>query len=647
MPTLGIENLGIVSATPTPTQTNANPTQTNANVTATDATTTDAATKNSTITDKNIKNKTTIPLSMVTRSKLQLNNATTLELPQFGIQSAELNNTTSLQLQKFGLPTLSLSVPPTIISKSITDLPPAPKSIKDAISTTNPFHLQWKHAIDKEMMEMISRDVFKSLSRRQRNKARNKAIPSMFVFRATRELDNTVKFKARLVALGNKQIKHINYERHSSPTLSMRNFNIIVCISTILGWDGEHIDVGNAYLEALAEDELYMTLPKQYTDNKIIEVKLGHNIYGLKQAGLLWFQLVDNVLKDFNFTRSVFDPCTYTYEDNNSNKMIIGIFVDDIVLFGNNQDILTKFKNYLSSKFKKVTFKGPLKVFLGIELNTINNHIHLTQIDTTLSYCKDNNINKEKITNIPLPIIHDLKSKLYGEENPIHKEIGQIGWLLHTRPELGYSRSLLAQFNLHPSVYCRKIISNVFSYAYQANSKNLSLKLGGQDTLIEPFCYTDASYVKDGDSKSQHGQVWFLTKDSGAIFTTSQKSKVVATSSTDSEINALFEATKTAIWLRGYLGDLGHYQIRPTIIYQDNTSVILLMDNINNEANSKHCIEKINFIRQEIQRSTISLVHMPTENMIADILTKPLAKEKFNQFRDIILNGHNNTINNK
>ena len=71
------------------------------------------------------------------------------------------------------------------------------------------------------------------------------------------------------------------------------------------------------------------------------------------------------------------------------------------------------------------------------------------------------------------------------------------------------------------------------------------------------------------------------------------------------------------------------------------------MDNINNEANSKHCIEKINFIRQEIQRSTISLVHMPTENMIADILTKPLGKEKFNQFRDTMLNGHNNTINNK
>jgi hypothetical protein len=550
------------------------------------------------------------------------------------------NNASTITLSTFGLQLLSPKEPTQVISHSITDLPPAPRSFKEAVDPNNKFHLHWKHAIDKEMNEMLDRNVFQPLAKGETGHA----FPSMFVFRATRELDNTVKFKARLVALGNNQINHVHYERHSSPTLSLRSFNVILCIATIFKMQSEHIDIGNAYLEALAEDNLFMYLPKQYTNGKLISVKLTHNIYGMKQAGLLWYTLIDEVIKEFGFKRAIFDPCCYVYNDHENNNMFIGIFVDDIALFGNNLIILNKFKNHLQTKFKKVTFKGPLKVFLGIELNLVNNHIEISQTDTILSYCQENKVDiSKRAAIIPIPVSHNLKENLYGEESPIHKEIGQIGWILHSRPELGYARSLLGQFNLHPSKYSKKVINDVFSYAYHADIDH-KLKLGGTDTIIEPFCYADASYVKGGDSKSQHGEAWFLTKDSGAIFSTSQKSKTVATSSTDSEINALYEATKVAIWLRGFLNDLQHFQIRPTTIYQDNIAVIKLMDNANSEKHSKHALEKINYIRQEIEKHTIILQRMPSTDMVADILTKPLAKESFTKFRDIMLNGHGNKL---
>ena len=97
-----------------------------------------------------------------------------------------------------------------------------------------------------------------------------------------------------------------------------------------------------------------------------------HNIYGLKQAGLLWYSLIDQVITSFGFKRAVYDPCTYEYHDVEKRRMIIGIFVDDIVLFSNDNTILDSFKNHLQINFKKITFKGPLKTFLGIELNLLN-----------------------------------------------------------------------------------------------------------------------------------------------------------------------------------------------------------------------------------------------------------------------------------
>jgi hypothetical protein len=55
-------------------------------------------------------------------------------------------------------------------------------------------------------------------------------------------------------------------------------------------------------------------------------------------------------------------------------------------------------------------------------------------------------------------------------------------------------------------------------------------------------------------------------------------------------------------------------------------------------------MEKINYVRQEIQKKTIILIRMPATDMVADILTKPLAKESFTKFRDIMLNGHRNKL---
>lgn len=99
---------------------------------------------------------------------------------------------------------------------------------------------------------------------------------------------------------------------------------------------------------------------------------------------------------------------------------------------------------------------------------------------------------------------------------------------------------------------------------------------------------------------------------------------------------AACEATKEAMWLRKLLKDLGFIQNSPITIFQDNQSCIQLARNPTFHARSKHIDIKHHFIREAIENKLVDLVYCPTEQMVADILTKPLAREKFEYLRNYL-----------
>ena len=119
----------------------------------------------------------------------------------------------------------------------------------------------------------------------------------------------------------------------------------------------------------------------------------------------------------------------------------------------------------------------------------------------------------------------------------------------------------------------------------------------------------------------------------GAISWNSKKQPTVALSTTEAEYMAACEATKEAIWLRKLLTDLGYSPNSPTTIFQDNQSCIKLARNPMFHTRSKHIDIRHHFIRETIENKSIDLTYCSTENMIADILTKPLARQKFEKFR--------------
>ena len=120
----------------------------------------------------------------------------------------------------------------------------------------------------------------------------------------------------------------------------------------------------------------------------------------------------------------------------------------------------------------------------------------------------------------------------------------------------------------------------------------------------------------------------------GAVISwNSKKQPTVAKSSCEAEYMAASSATQEAIYLRMLLKVLNYIQNGPTTIYQDNQSAMKIANNRMTNLRTKHIDIQHPFIRERIESREIKVEYLPTEDMVADCLTKPLSRtaiEKFN-----------------
>jgi hypothetical protein len=533
-------------------------------------------------------------------------------------------------------------------------LPITPVNMDAAISPANEHRAYWLEAINNEMREMISRGVFREATNEE---CKNKiGFKSKLAFRVTVQtmpneegsapgrLEKLLKFKARLVACGYSQIFGLHYEKNSSPTVQFKSFLIVMHIAAVFNWKRKNLDVGNAFLEALLKEDLYMYLPMDWTGGKKILVKLCRNIYGLKQAGLLWYLLLAEVLANFGMSKSTWDPCVFFKGENNS-KIIMCLHVDDQAIVSNDAEQLEGLKSHLGSKFKKISDLGSVNSFLGMSItydesikkfifsqaDMINNNIQLALKNGTATIA---------IPFSPLINITQPEQGLNSPTNkPIWDRVGVISYIAqHTMPQLTCITGMLAQCARNPSAVHIKALESTERYITQ--HRNETLALGGADKDIRLFGYCDASRRVEGDFRARIGQCWFLGLDSGTVSWKSQMSKLVSLSSTEAEIDALVEAVKDCIWMRGLLCELGFPQTRPTVIFQDNKSAIRLADIDAIPSRTRHLANRLSFIKQEVERGTVALKYLPGRCMVADILTKLLPANSHKFCTNILTKGH-------
>jgi hypothetical protein len=113
-----------------------------------------------------------------------------------------------------------------------------------------------------------------------------------------------------------------------------------------------------------------------------------------------------------------------------------------------------------------------------------------------------------------------------------------------------------------------------------------------------------------------------------------KKQTSVALSATEAEYVATYSSSSEVVWLRKLLVGLFGLELEGTCIFCENQSCIKLFENLVFHDKSKHVEIKYHYIRYLVQKGAVKLRYIGTDKNIADVLTKPLSKIKFEYFRD-------------
>lgn len=488
---------------------------------------------------------------------------------------------------------------------------------------------QWQQAMLEEMQSFEDNETWELVDPPEQGTV----VESKWVFKVKCDGGGKKLYRARLVAKGYTQKEGIDYNQTFAPVVRHSTLRFLIALAVQFDLKIIHLDVKTAFLNGALKEDVYMQQPEGFVSkgNESKVFKLKKAVYGLKQSSRAWNEKVDEVLLKIGYRKSLLEPCLYIHKSNNL-FTIIALYVDDFFVFSNDPVEVNSLESYLGQNFK-IKNLGEAKQCLGVRIirDYRNNFITLDQecyIDEILK--KFNMLDCNSVSS-PLDCNFDFeetKNETCDIKLPFQQLIGNLMYLaVLTRPDIAYAVSFLSQFNnCYNKVHwqCAKRILR-----YLKGTKNVSMKFEKTDSL-NLVGFVDADWGSNKrDRKSYSGYIFKLS--GAAISWKSCKQKTVALSSTEAEYMALSEATKEAIYLRNLLSDLTGQQ-DCVEIYNDNQSTQKLANNPVFHDRSKHIDIRYHFVRDAVRDKIIDLKYLPTGEMIADILTKPLKGVKNAKF---------------
>ncbi|GKA98885.1 retrotransposon protein, putative, ty1-copia subclass [Tanacetum coccineum] len=215
---------------------------------------------------------------------------------------------------------------------------------------------------------------------------------------------------------------------------------------------------------------------------------------------------------------------------------------------------------------------------------------------------------------------------------PYASAVGSIMYVVRcTRPDVAFAQNITSRFQHNSGDEHWIAVKTILKYL--RNTKDMFLVYGGDmKRELRVSCYTDAGYLTHTDDmRSQTGYVFVL--NGGAVDWKSTKQSIFATSSTDAEYIAAFDASKEAVWIRKFISGLG---VVPTIeepinMYCDNTGAIAIAKDHEVTKGARHFLAKVHYLRETIQMGDVKIEKVDTDDNLADPFTKALAFSKHSE----------------
>jgi hypothetical protein len=318
------------------------------------------------------------------------------------------------------------------------------------------------------------------------------------------------------------------------------------------------------------------------------------------------------------------------------------IHVDDgIVLAENNDDLqslLARLDRSFDGKFTHTL--GKVHKYLGMCITQYKGYVIIDMTNYIDDICADYEVHGMK----SVPADPDLFSidgslPLLQEEirKRFHSGVHKLSFLAtRVRPDILCSTIFLTRrVKVTTSQDWGKMM-NVLKYLNYTRLFRLCLG-GDENGIIHLDAYADAAHAVNANMTSQTGL--FATLGRGSTYAKSTAQGSVARSSMEAECYSLSDMIPIAVWIQDFMSEAGYSKyVNPGTIHEDNMSLIhaIRKGDISSDRTRHIRICKL-FTKDFVESGKFKLEHCPTEDVIADILTKPLQGKLFFRLRDLIL----------
>ncbi|RDX94898.1 hypothetical protein CR513_22662, partial [Mucuna pruriens] len=395
-----------------------------------------------------------------------------------------------------------------------------------------------------------------------------------------------------------------------------------------MGWRIFQLDVKSAFLNDYLEKNVYVEQAMSFFFIKGQEeklLKLKKTLYGLKQAPRAWNRCIDKYFQDNGFVRCQHEYALYVKKFNNSEILLVCLYVDDIIFIENNQNLFEDFNKVMSCEFEMTDIRL-MSYYLGLEVKQMNNDIFVSQE----SYAKV--LEKFKMFDcnpVNTPMEGSLKLSRFDsgekEDPTLFKSlVGSLRYLTSTRPDIMYAVGVVCYFMESPTSTHMKTSKRILHYLKDTLDFDLFYSSSKEFKLMG-IC--DSDFV--GDVNDRKGTTSFVV----VLLLGTQKSKPLLHSTCEAEYVVATSCTCQAIWLRRLLKEFNNNQEESTKIHIDNKSTQVLAKNLVFHERSTHRDTRYHFIKECIVKKEVELVHVKTQDQVANIFIKSPKFEDFRRLR--------------
>lgn len=480
---------------------------------------------------------------------------------------------------------------------------------------------QWRNAMDEEYRALLANKTWHLVQ----PPPNCNLIDCKWVFKLKHRADGTIdRYKARLVAKGFKQQFGVGYAKTFSPVIKHATIRLVLSLALSKGWCLQQLDVQNAFLHGVLDEDVYMRQPPGYVDPALPRhvCKLDKSLYGLKQSPRAWFARLSSKLLALGFRPSRADASLFVYEQGGVTIYML-INVDDIILSSSSP----RAAQYLIAALRRefaVKDLGDLHYFLGIEVVRSRDTITLKQAKYASDLLTKEGMMSCKHVSTPMctseKLCRDEGAKLSEETTRYRSVVGALQYLTLTRPDISFAVNKVCQYMHSPTEQHWGAAKRILRYV--KGTMQLGLKISqSSSSLLSAFSDADWAGSAD-DRRSTSGFVVFY--GGNLVSWSARKQATVSQSSTEAEYKSLANATAEIIWFQSLLRELGIAQGQTPVLWCDNLGATYLSANPVFHARTKHIEVDFHFVRERVAQKDLQIRFVSTHDQLADGLTKPI-----------------------